>query len=126
MRGFAKYFILASLLLVVGCSRGEETVDADESDRMLKALTTALDAWKDSKPTTLASSEPPIRFVDDDLAAGRRLLAYRLDDPESAVVPFESVFVTLTLQTADGRTIERKVGYQVSLTPVVAVLRSEP
>jgi len=118
--------LLISLLLIAGCSQAEESVDGEQSDRMLSALTTALDAWKNATPTTLASREQPIRFVDDDLAAGRKLLAYQLDDPDSAIVPFENVFVILMLQTADGKTIERKVGYQVSLTPAVAVLRSEP
>jgi hypothetical protein len=122
----ARRFILIGLCVISGCSHGEPTADADESDRMLSLLTTSLDAWKEGKATTLASREPPIRFVDDDWAAGRQLAAYRLEDPESFVLPFENVFVNVTLQAADGKMIERKVGYQISLTPILAVLRSEP
>jgi hypothetical protein len=126
MRVIGIRFMLVCLLVVAGCSQVEEAADEEQSDRMLTALTTALDAWKNATPMNLNSSEPHIRFVDDDLAAGRKLLAYRLDNPGSVVVPFESVFVYLRLQTAEDKTIERLVGYQISLTPAVAVLRSEP
>lgn len=93
---------------------------------MLNVLTTTLDAWQAGTAATLAEREPPIRFVDDDWAAGRHLTAYRLEEPDIFVLPFESVYVTLTLQTADGRTLKRKVGYQVLVTPSQSVLRSEP
>ena len=48
----------------------------------MNVLTTALDAWKDGTAATLAQRDPPIRFADDDCVAGRRLIAYRLEDPE--------------------------------------------
>jgi len=93
---------------------------------MLGVLTTALDSWKLGTASTLSERQPPIRFADDDLSAGRQLLGYRLEEPDMVVLPFESVYVTLTLQVADGKTVERKVGYQVSLEPGPVVLRSEP
>jgi hypothetical protein len=118
--------LLIGLCLIVGCSGSEPAEDAAESDRMLSVLTTALEAWKEGTVATLAQRDPPIRFADDDCVAGRRLVAYRLEDPKVFAFPFESVFVELTLQTTDGKTVERTVGYQISLTPVLAVLRSEP
>ena len=126
MPAFTRRFILLALCLISGCSSNEPAVDADDSDRMLNVLTTSLDAWKAGTAAALASREPPIRFADDDLAAGCQLTAYRLEDPETFVFPYESVFAILTLQTSDGKLIERKVGYQISLTPGLSVLRSEP
>jgi hypothetical protein len=123
---FARRLTFLCLCLVVGCSRGEPAADPAQSDRMLNVLTTALDAWKAGAAANLASYDPPIRFADDDLIAGRRLTDYHLEDPDSLVLPFESVFVNLSLQTADGKTFERRVGYQISLTPKQSVLRSEP
>ena len=123
---FARIVIILGLCLISGCSNSESAADTDDSDRMLNVLTTSLEAWKDGTATALAGRDPPIRFVDDDWAAGRQLTAYRLEDPESILLPFETVFVNLTLQTTDGKTIERQVGYQVSLTPGLSVLRSEP
>lgn len=123
---FARNLLLASLCLVIGCSQAAPIDDPKQSDGTLKMLTTALDSWKDGTAATLAQRDPPIRFADDDCAAGRQLIAYRLEDPELFALPFESVFVHLTLQSADGKMVERKVGYQISLTPNLAVLRSEP
>jgi hypothetical protein len=122
----ARRLILLCLLLFIGCSGSQPTDDIEQSDQMLNVLKTALDAWKDGTAETLARRASPIRFADDDLAAGRRLIAYRLDDPEISALPFESVFVDLTLQTSDGKKVERTVGYQISLSPALAVLRSEP
>ena len=103
----ARRFTILGLCLIVGCSRSEPVTDVAESDSRRNVLTTALDAWKAGAAATLASNDPPIRFVDDDWVAGRRLAAYSLEDPESLVLPFESVFVNLTLQTTDGKTIEK-------------------
>ncbi|HEY3967932.1 MAG TPA: hypothetical protein VGM05_25440, partial [Planctomycetaceae bacterium] len=126
MTVISRRLILIGLCVIAGCSGSEPPEDAAESDRMLNVLTTALDAWKEGTAATLAQRDPPIRFADDDLAAGRHLMAYHLEDPEAFALPFESVHVHLTLQTADGQTVERTVGYQISLVPSLAVLRSEP
>jgi hypothetical protein len=118
--------ILIGLCVIAGCSGSEPAEEAADSDRMLNVLTIALDAWKEGTAATLSQRDPPIRLVDDDWVAGRRLLAYRLEDPKAFAFPFESVFVELTLHTANGETVERNVGYQISLTPSLAVLRAEP
>jgi hypothetical protein len=126
MAVFRRRLILFAVCLIIGCSGGEPGTETDHSDRSLELLTNSLDSWKDGSAGSLAGRDPPIRFVDDDWAAGRQLVAYQLEDPDTLVSPFETVFVNLTLQSGGGKTIERKVGYQVSLTPGFAVLRSEP
>jgi hypothetical protein len=123
---FGRRLVLIALCLILGCSQGVPEWQADESDRRLELLTISLEAWKAGSVAGLARRNPPIRFVDDDWAAGRQLMAYRHEDPDSLSLPFENVFVTLTFQAADGKTVERKVGYQIALIPAFAVLRSEP
>lgn len=119
-------FILFALCITSGCSHEQGLVDETDPDEALDILVTSLETWKRGETGTLSQRQPPIRFVDDDLAAGRKLDAYHIHDPESGIAPFENVYVTLTLRTAAGQTLERKVGYQVALTPALAVLRSEP
>ncbi len=122
----SRRLVILGFCIIVGCSRGEPAEDAAESDHMLNVLTTALDAWKEGTAATLTQRDPPIRFADDDWVAGRRLITYHLEDPEAFALPFQSVYVHLTLQTADGKMVERLAGYQISLMPSLAVLRSEP
>jgi len=125
-RALTHRLVLCGACLILGCIGREPVGATAESDRYRNLLTTALESWKAGTPDALLEHQPPIRFVDDDLTAGRQLLAYQLDDPDDVVRPFESVYVTLTLQGVDGKTIERQVGYQVSTEPTPSVLRSEP
>jgi hypothetical protein len=125
-RTFTLRLVLGGACLVLGCTGQDPARVSVESDRHRNLLTTALDAWQAGTPGALLERQPPIRFVDDDLIAGRQLLAYDLDDPDDVVRPFESVYVTLTLQETNGKTIERQAGYQVTTEPTPAVLRSEP
>jgi hypothetical protein len=126
LKSFTHRLVVAGICLAIGCTGRDPTEVSTQSDRYRNLLTTALDAWKAGTPGALLDLQPPIRFVDDDLAAGRKLLTYELDGPDDKVRPFENVYVTLTVQAADGKKIERQVGYQVSTEPTPAVLRSEP
>jgi hypothetical protein len=126
MTSFTRCFAVLVLCAFVGCSDVTSPEEVMDSDEMLNVLTSALSAWKDGAADTLAQRDPPIRFVDDDFAEGRQLIAYDLEDPEAVIEPFQNVFVTLSLKAADGKTLERTVGYQVSLEPSPSVLRSEP
>jgi hypothetical protein len=123
---FARRFILIGLCLIVGCSMGEPEQDVEQSDRRLSLLTSALDAWQEGTAATLSQRDPPVRFVDDDLMAGCQLTSYDIHEPDAAIEPFADVLVDLTLRDRQGTAIERTVGYQVSLAPGLAVLRSEP
>jgi hypothetical protein len=91
-----------------------------------QVLVDALDAWKDGKANSLAKHDPPIRFVDDDWAAGWQLADYEFDTPDVSIRPFADVQVNLTLQNRQGKTIEKTAAYQIALTPALSVLRSDP
>lgn len=126
MRSFAHCFAAVVLCGFVGCSNAATPEEAVDSDERMNVLTSALNAWKEGAAATLAERDPPIRFVDDDFAEGSQLLSYDLDDPEAIVEPFRSVFVNLSLKTSGGNTLDRTVGYQISLEPTPSVLRSDP
>jgi hypothetical protein len=120
-----KRSILAIAVLMTGCTAADDERGA-ESDRAHEILVSALDAWQQGAATELAKQDPPIRFVDDDLVAGYQLTGYAIDEPEAAIEPFDNVLVNLNLRDRQGKTCEKTVAYQVSLSPGLAVLRSEP
>jgi hypothetical protein len=119
--GFLLWTLFAS-----GCGRDDRAMMDDEFDAALarQTLFDALDSWKQGQPQRLAAGAPPIRFEDDDWAAGWRLMEYRLSEPTRPIRPFENVGVTLTLQRESHR-VERTAAYQVSLSPQRAVLRGD-
>ncbi|MBX3437365.1 MAG: hypothetical protein KF861_07750 [Planctomycetaceae bacterium] len=119
--------VLAVLWLVAaGCAPRQPSGGEYDSDSAKETLSAALDAWKQLAVSTLASREPPIRFSDEDHAAGCRLVQYELTQPDRPIAAFENVPVTLVLQDTRGERIEKQVAYQITLEPHRAVLRTEP
>jgi len=101
-------------------------VPADfDTDAARKTLTDALDAWKEGRAGGLSEASPPIRFVDDDLARGARLVDYEPSATATSIRPFENVAVTLTLEDRTGKAVKKRVSYQVGLEPTLTVLRSD-
>lgn len=115
------------LLTVIGCWSGTLPPGLADYDpqQARETLTTALDAWKAGQAGQLPKRTPAIRFVDDDLVAGCRLLDYELLAPEQPARPFESVRVQLRLRDRRGREWVQAVGYQIMLQPVRAVVRGD-
>jgi len=120
--------ILAALfaLLLVGCSRLPQPASTFDSGAAKRALVESLEAWKAGEVAALRGLMPPIRFVDDDLAAGLELDDYRLNDPEGVIRPHQGVVVELFVQRKGGSLIRKRAEYQVSLWPTVSVLRADP
>ena len=125
-RAKALFVLLLAFSASSGCAPQQPEINEAESIRLRTLLTTALDAWQAGQTAELASRQPAIRFADDDLAAGRRLLGYRLEDPNCEIAPFDDVVVALTLADSRGASTEKVVAYQISVEPALAVLRSEP
>jgi len=120
-------FYSALLFLAAGCSVAVVPDDAEfDPDLARETLHSALDAWKDGKAKMLIRLSPPIRFVDDDLSAGYRLVDYEFDPSDQAIRPFQNISVALTLRQGNGPEVTRTAMYQVSLEPALAVLRSDP
>lgn len=121
--------MLAAFLLVgAGCSRVASPPAAQppyDSEQARSALVAALNAWKKGEAESLAKRNPPIRFVDDDLALGLRLSDYEIDEPDRPILLHENITVILSLHDARGKTIHREAQYQVATSPGLAVLRSD-
>jgi hypothetical protein len=114
---------LCALLAAAGCSRATSAkFDVGEAR---KTLTDALDAWKEGRARELAQASPPIRFVDDDLASGARLVSYECEATANSFRAFQNVPVTLVLEDRAGKSTRKTVTYQVALAPRLTVLRSD-
>src|SRR5579872_2186924 len=115
-------FMLFVLFVFAGCWREAEELGDFDSDDARHVLVDVLDAWKAGQANALASREPPLHFVDDDCVAGWQLTEYTFETPGEPIYPFADVRVNLTLRDGQ-KTVERKVAYQVSVSPSVSVLR---
>lgn len=113
-------------LVLGGCSRLPQPASTYDPALAKRALVESLQAWKEGKTASLSERMPPIRFVDDDLLAGRQLDDYRLNDPEAAVRPHQGVVVELFVQKKGGSLVRKRAEYQVSLWPSISVLRADP
>ena len=118
--------LLGVVLLAAGCGPARNPGDllAYDPATARGVLATALDEWKAGRAAGLGKRSPPVRFVDDDLAAGALLLDYKMPASGPAKA-FESVRVELTLRTRQGQTATRPALYQVVLSPSPAVLRAD-
>jgi hypothetical protein len=112
-------------LAAAGCGRSNPPVSYD-SDQARATLCQALEAWKAGQAGQLPRRKPPIRFVDEDHAAGWRLTDFEWADPSQTVRPYQPVGVKLVLRDRRGQTIDKRASYQVTLEPRLAVLRSDP
>jgi hypothetical protein len=122
---FASLIVLTAFL---GCtSRPDAMKEGGEyhSAEAKKTLISTLDAWNAGRAGSLPRQTPPIRFADDDVSAGLLLMDFQLTSPDSPIRKNDVVSVELKLKNRKGQIVERKVGYQVILSPSLAVIRSE-
>lgn len=119
-----------ALILAAGCGatdRSETTAPPPHDPELAKnTLQAALDAWKRGEAGALARRVPPIRFVDDDFVTGWRLVDYALEEPDMPIKPHADVAVILSLKDPRGKAVRRETRYQVTTSPRLAVLRSDP
>ena len=119
--------IRVSLVVVflLGCVPAIPETDFDSS-LAREVLDTALTAWKDGKAKSLSKRTPPIRFVDEDWRAGYRLAKFEVMHPSEPIQPRKGTHIQLTLIAPNGKRIDRPAEYQITLSPNIAVLRSDP
>jgi hypothetical protein len=121
------WVLLALPIVTAGCWRGAGPA-ADPNynpEKARTALIDALDAWKKGEARALARRKPPIRFVDEDFAAGLKLSDYEIDEPDAPTGPHQDVHVILSMRDARGKVVRRETQYQVATEPALAVLRSD-
>lgn len=108
--------------LLTGCSKNSTPapVNLDDAGVQLRA---ALDAWKNQEPYgALADRQPSIIFNEPLWAEGVRLLDFELGPVELHGRQGRCT-VKLSLQGQDGKTSERKIGYQIDTVPRIVIVR---
>jgi hypothetical protein len=115
---------LAAALLAAGCTGSSRATPVDTS-RAREALKLALDGWKKGdSPSSLQLGTPPVTVQDTDWMTGARLVDYQVDGDGRPIEANLHVPVTLTLRTAQGKQVKKKVTYVVGTSPILTVFRA--
>jgi hypothetical protein len=113
--------LLLAVLLAVGC--GPElppSVDPGEAGTQLRAV---LDAWKAGDAfDSLAARNPPVVFNEPLWRDGARLVSYELGEVQLHGRQ-GTCKVRMTVVDRDGKSVERRIGYQIDTTPAVVITR---
>lgn len=119
--------VLGLLCIPFGCGHTASNNLAQNHDPQLalETLITALDAWKAGKLDTLKKQEKPIRFVDDDQRAGWKLVSFEPPDPKLVILPHQDILVAIVVEKNRDKQHEKTVTYQIGVSPVRSVLRSD-
>jgi hypothetical protein len=113
-----------AVALLPGCINSPAAGPVDP-DRARKALETTLEGWKKGDaPAALSNSTPPITAQDLDWLGGAKLVDYTVTGDGKSIEANLYVPVTLTLKTAKGKEVKKKVTYIVGTSPYLTVFRS--
>src|SRR5687768_13155923 len=108
------------LLLALGCSQTHSKADVDRGQR---ALTAALDSWKNNEPPDRTRSLPePVEYIDE-MRATYKLTEYTVGTPVTTDPDLIRFPVSLKLQDRKGKPVHRDVMYEVKLASPVVVAR---
>lgn len=121
--------ILALFAFVVGvlsgCSDGPAKAAPVEPAKAKKALETALNAWKAGKKMeSLAKDEPPIVVSDFDWRLDKKLAGFQVQGYGQAQDANLRIAVKLSLQEAEGETVDKTVIYIVGTDRTLTVFRA--
>jgi hypothetical protein len=105
------------LLAALGCSQTHPKADVERGQR---ALTAALDSWKNNEPPDRTRSLPePVEYIDE-LRSTFKLTEYTIGTPVTTDPEIIRFPVSLKLQDRKGKPVHRDVMFEVKLaTPVV-------
>ncbi len=114
----------ATLLLLavpLGCGGLEPT----DPDMARETLSLALDAWRDGRSLDdVTNGSPPITVADPAWKAGYKLSSYQVAETAKAAGFDLKIPVQLSLQDPNGKVVQEKVRYTVSVQPSRTVIRS--
>jgi hypothetical protein len=113
-----RLFLMFLVVSAVGCS-GSKHAKADV-ERGRKALTAALDGWKNNEPSDRLGALPdPVTYTDE-LRRTHKLLDYTVGEPNPTDPQVIRYPVKLKLQDRKGKAEERDVVFEVKLgTPIL-------
>ena len=107
-----------------GCS-GSVACGGNLESARREALKTTLDGWKKGDaPDALKDSTPSIAAQDLDWLGGAKLVDYEVTGDGKSVEANLYVPVNLTLKTAKGKEVKKKVTYVVGTSPYLTVFRA--
>jgi hypothetical protein len=113
--------VLVAVALAAGC--GPELpppVDPADAGAHLRAV---LDAWKAGEPfDSLERRNPPVVFNEPLWRDGAKLKSYELGEVQLHGRQ-GTCKVKVTVVDKDGKTVERRIGYQIDTTPAVVITR---
>jgi hypothetical protein len=107
--------------LAAGCGpQADPPVDPADAAVHLRAV---FDAWKSGEPfESLGQRNPPIVFNEPLWRDGARLLDYEIGDVELHGRQGKCQ-VKIKVQLKDGKTSDRRIGYQIDTLPSVVIVR---
>jgi hypothetical protein len=114
---------LALLGPLSGCG-GKRSLAEDDLDRARKGVQEALDAWKKGGPPPKKGVlSPQVEITDPDWAAGYRLTGYEIKRVEGWEGTNARSWVALSLQSRQGKKVEKEVVYEIRLGEKVVIGR---
>jgi hypothetical protein len=113
--------VLLAAALAAGC--GPELPPPVDPGEAATQLRTVLDAWKAGESfDSLERRDPPVVFTEPLWRDGAKLVSYELGEVQLHGRQ-GTCKVKLTVVNSDGKTVERRIGYQIDTTPAVVITR---
>jgi hypothetical protein len=116
-----RLFLMLFVVPAVGCG-GSKHAKADV-ERGRKALTAALDGWKNNEPADRLRALPEPVEYSDELRRTHKLTDYTVGEPNSTDAQVIRYPVKLKLQDRKGKAEERDVVFEVKLGNPILIAR---
>lgn len=122
MRGVAIPFLLCVFAGCAGRGDGGPPSSGFEAKALVRA---GLEAWKADQKAPLTVGGRPLRFDDEDEAAGLKLVGYEVRETPPEWSEEAGLSVTLALRDRKGRPVTRHAVYLVTRHPDLVVSRDD-
>jgi len=116
-----RIIVIGMATLVAGCSQKKHSTA--DVERGQKALSAALDSWKNNEPADrLKTLADPVEYTDE-LRLSHRLVDYTVGKPDPADPEVIRYPVTLKLQDRKGKAVSRDVVFMVAMKSPIVIAR---
>jgi hypothetical protein len=116
----------ASALVLAGCGQPAPMAPGGDAAAARKALSHALEAWKEGRDAKSLQSETPVYWVaDEDWSEGRKLTDYQIGEEVEQSGGHWRICAQLTLSSSGGSERTEKFCYAVTLAEAISIIRSD-
>jgi len=116
-----RIIVIGMATLVAGCSQKKHSTA--DVERGQKALSAALDSWKNNEPADrLKTLADPVEYTDE-LRLSHQLVDYTVVKPDPADPEVIRYPVTLKLQDRKGKAVSRDVVFMVAMKSPIVIAR---